>query len=49
MYSALAAAGGSVLGSAVTGMFNARQAAKNRKFQERMSNTAHPDRDWETK
>ena len=41
MYSALAAAGGSVLGSAVTGMFNARQAAKNRKFQERMSNTAH--------
>jgi uncharacterized protein YukE len=32
---------GSVLGSAVSGAFSARQAAKNRAFQQKMSDTAH--------
>jgi hypothetical protein len=39
--SALAIAGGSIAGSVVSGLFNARQASKNRDFQERMSNTSY--------
>lgn len=32
---------GSIAGSAVTGLFNSREASKNRDFQEEMSNTSH--------
>lgn len=35
------AIGGSIAGSAIGGAFNAREAAKNRKFQERMSRTQY--------
>jgi len=38
---AVIAAGASVLGDVVGGLFGASAASKNRKFQERMSNTAH--------
>ena len=51
MFSALSSISsgtGSVLGSVATGLFNARQASKNRSFQRKMSNTAINDRDWET-
>lgn len=41
MFSALAAAGTSLLGTAATGAFNAYQARKNREFQKMMSDTAH--------
>lgn len=39
--SILGAVGGDILGSVVSGVFNARQADKNRDFQAAMSGTAH--------
>lgn len=41
MFSALAAAGASVLGSGISAYANHREAKMNRNFQERMSDTAH--------
>ena len=41
MFSALAAAGAAIGGSAISAYGNYRTAAMNRNFQEKMSNTAH--------